>query len=123
MKSDQETFNDVSIRILKQGKLSFKNNRCFYWDKENNTKCAAGVLIPEYRYENSFDIKATAALANEWPIEAILEEEGYDAHFCAKLQDVHDSIACNYGTLAINQWKYSMITFAKANKLDFSVLE
>src|SRR5574338_424884 len=114
MKTHQETFNTVAAFLLKQGPARDEYG-CLYRGP-NNTKCAAGCLIPDDKYEKRFDLGGY--FADSKPIAFILESEGHDPLFVRKLQFIHDGHSINW-----SHWKNTMIEFAEANNLSTKVFE
>ena len=84
----QEIFDKVAKHLLTQGVRSVDgaNGRCMYRGT-NGTKCAAGCLIPDDKYDNRFERKAWSSIADKFP--ELIEHE----HLIQQLQIVHDSCA------------------------------
>ena len=110
MLNAQEIFDKVTRHLFTQGRPAKHLGLCRYRDNEGRS-CAVGCLIPEERYDPSFDNEAsggtaiTAALGNPKFVQA-LADGGVDAaeHFdlLRSLQVVHDSMD-TYGTIWLRE--------------------
>lgn len=117
MKTYQETFNIVYNAILKQGCLSLDDKGYCLYRGPNGTKCAAGHLIPDDKYDPKMENKPcwrtgregnedleNLIITNE--ITNILCDEGYDPSFVRKLQHMHDS------SYSLHEWLDNMLCLA-----------
>lgn len=86
----QEVFEKVTRHLLEQNEVAFKNGRCEYRTVTDNgrvLKCAAGCLIPDEMYSETFEGKAAYQLESLWDSLGIAEH----TDLILSLQDdVHD---------------------------------
>lgn len=126
MKTKQETFDEVATFLLNQGGPAYDEEKdvCLYRGL-NNTKCAAGCLIPDSEYKSYMDNIVFDKDTNEWnaitaaniePVCSILSNLGYDPEFVYRLQYIHD-----VNSLMWSRWQYKMIEFAMDNGLSTKV--
>lgn len=124
----QEIFDKVAIHLLTQNKKSIRTEDqvCVY-RAEDGCKCAAGVLIPEDKYDHSMeDIawpdsehRAKYNLSNgshgiKLVAEVALEIRNFD--LVRNLQLMHD-------TYQISDWKYELELIAKKFLLNAEILD
>lgn len=102
----QETFNIVARHLLTQNAKSYDvivGGVCMYRDS-NGLKCAAGCLIPDDRYDPSFEgctiakfefdaRRQKGALIEIFPVGRLMVKLGHDLRLVRALQDVHDSFS------------------------------
>src|SRR5687767_3057774 len=61
---------------------------------ENGTKCGAGVLIPDDKYDKRMEFKIIHNVLNEYPeLKEILPNEGEGYRFLRSIQIIHDDNA------------------------------
>jgi len=114
MPTKQQTFNTVVKALFKQNCRSASsppddaNSRCFYRGP-NESKCAAGHLIPDEKYQS----KMEGISINKYNIVGkVLQEQGHDLHLCFALQSVHDKYEVEY-------WKEQFAEVAQRFHLEF----
>jgi hypothetical protein len=93
--SKQETFDKVVNGLRAQGCQSMGNyistitgamvEGCCYRG-ENNTKCAAGQLIPDEEYSIAMEGK----LCSDELVAPVLTAGGHNIDLCRRLQEIHD---------------------------------
>lgn len=85
----QETFNRVVNHLRQQGHRAFDSEalHCVYFNQKTGDKCAAGCLIPEDKYDSSFEGRSIDCPK----IARILKEEKHDLFLVRGLQIIHDS--------------------------------
>lgn len=83
----QETFDIVVNHLRQQNTKSLASNgfTCLYRGKYGR-KCAAGVLIPDSKYQPDLELKS----CTEETVSKILLEEGHDIYLVRELQNIHD---------------------------------
>lgn len=93
LSQNQKTFNKVVRALRKQGCKSQKptgdydgSMSCLYRGP-NNTKCAAGHLIPNKLYDKRME----GQVAKGSRVSKVLESCGHDPDFVCGLQFIHDS--------------------------------
>jgi hypothetical protein len=120
MPTKQETFDTVARHLLTQGEKSeIDGVGCAYFGQEGR-RCAAGVLIPEDKYDPEFEGEQLYHGASGQPeneASKVIYEAGHDLSLCQDLQFVHDSEdVCNWirmlGSLAEN-WDLSTAVLAE----------
>ena len=95
--TEQETFDTVVTALREQGcqsvlcwesslPLPSKQNLCRYRG-ENDTKCAAGHLIPDELYDENMESHDWMGLVQKWPSIAAL---GLPNDLVFALQQIHD---------------------------------
>lgn len=94
----QEVFDTVKKHLLCQNEVSSSNTKCLYHGPEG-LKCAIGALIPDEKYNRSFEHMLLAQVYR-----AVGFTQTYD--FIRELQELHD---CNLP----GYWKLRLSEFAK----------
>jgi len=103
----QATFDFVVGKIREQGCASVKpdSNSCLYRGP-NGTKCAAGHVIPDEKYDPCFEGCTVPVSLADWDsgntkkLYEVLKETGHDLNLLRSLQRAHDSISMEYNFLA-----------------------
>lgn len=86
MFTNQQTFTLVRNHLLKQGKKALDDRGCVYLSPDGS-KCAAGCLIPEEKYDSSFERR---------DVPRVIIENGFSDWFehnpclVVSLQYIHD---------------------------------
>lgn len=84
MPTKQQTFDTVVSHLRKQGKRALSDyGKCAYRGRDG-TMCAAGCLIPDDKYERSFEGASVFGIAN------LFTELGHDLALISELQSIHD---------------------------------
>jgi len=124
MYTNQEAFDLVVEKLVKQGKPSVENGgtdfvTCLYQDSEGN-RCAAGHLIPDDLIGKACQIGDAWRCLSHFHDEfsKIVESNG----FVARLQLAHDLPAQNEILFWRRDWVDHMRTLAEAFELDSSKL-
>ena len=109
--TSQEVFDFVAHHLLTQNEtslLELGTDSCAYHGK-NGLKCAAGCLIPDNLYLESFE-------GQTWRY--VLKELGFTSHdkLVSSLQDIHDSRDIDF-------WFEKLESLAKVHCLSTNVLE
>ncbi len=106
LSQNQKTFNKVVRALRKQGCKSQKpagnydgNMSCLYRGP-NNTKCAAGHLIPDKMYDERME----GNVAENSRVSKVLESCGHDPTFVYQLQIIHD-----YTEPSNWEWQFQII--------------
>ena len=87
MFTNQQTFTLVRNHLLKQGKKALDDRgNCCYLTAEG-LKCAAGCLIPEEKYDYSFERREVSKVINENGFSDWFEHNPY---LVVSLQYIHD---------------------------------
>jgi len=109
--NNQEVFDFVVNALRKQGCQSTTGDGCLYRGP-NNTRCAAGHLIPDEDYKPGWEAQSLyfglPIIDSMSPIGKYLHNQGYCTHLVFDLQKVHDNlwehreeewqkVATNYG--------------------------
>jgi hypothetical protein len=103
----QEVFNIVYTHLFKQNKQSFDGYICCY--RNENLKCAAGVLIPDECYKPEFEGRGWRRLVEE----NVVPPEHSD--LICDLQFIHD-------TLETEDWPKFLTDLAKRYGLEIPTL-
>jgi hypothetical protein len=87
--TQQETFNTIVKHLRKQGKKANIDGCCKYRleTPEGVLMCAAGCLIPDEKYEPSFEGKLVTTCPK---LKEILSDLGHDTYIIRSLQGIHD---------------------------------
>lgn len=93
MISHQETFDKVSIHLLKQNKMARDIFRCLYRYEDEGVilKCAAGCLIKDEDYTEDMEgeiCHTSKGVTSK--VQQLLTKYGYDTAFVRLLQNIHD---------------------------------
>lgn len=118
MSSKQETFDIVVTHLRKQGCKSENDDYCLYRGP-NGTMCAAGVLIPDGKYQEEFENQGIV----EWEdsnysqesasvVGKLIIELGHDLYLVNKLQKIHDCIP-------FGDWEEAFEELAKEHDLKY----
>lgn len=87
LSANQKAFNKAVKFLLKQNKKSIDNNgKCLYRGP-NNTRCGAGVLLPDRLYRK--EMEGQVCWVSNTVGEAI-KSCGYSTVFVRKIQVIHD---------------------------------
>ena len=86
MFTNQQTFTLVRNHLLKQGKKAL-DDRCNCCYLTNGLKCAAGCLIPEGKYDPSFERREVPKVMIE---NGFSDWFGHNARLVSLLQYIHD---------------------------------
>lgn len=93
MYSRQETFDIVVKHLLTQNRKCSVDGSCLYRGP-NGDRCAAGVLIPDDRYnydmENHSILNWCGKLMTDCIVSQLMVELGHDVMLVGRLQKVHD---------------------------------
>lgn len=101
----QETFNTVVTHLRNQGCKSQDDKQCMYRGP-NGTKCAAGCLIPDSKYDPSFE----NSQVTESRIATVIRSEGHDLFLVRELQKIHDNVPTQ-------GWEYRLAAIAISFRL------
>jgi hypothetical protein len=110
--NEQEVFDAASNHLIQQKVPSMDSDgECVYRGK-GGLKCAAGIFIPNEKYDPSFEYLIWATVASTLGL--------FDKHtsFILKLQDLHDRASLeeeNY----LKELKHLLSKFAKEHNLKF----
>jgi hypothetical protein len=102
----QVTFNRVVEHLRNQGEKSLNDRHLCSYRGRNGLKCAVGCLIPDEKYDPSFEGQDASYAA----LSTILKELGHDVRLCDDLQDVHD-------LTGVTDWEANFKRVAVAHKL------
>lgn len=108
--TEQEVFEYVARHLLTQGKLAGDDGACYYKTREGNLSCAAGCLIAEDEYDESFENKSWHGLVNLGVVPTAHH------YLIVALQRLHDSTDPAH-------WKASLASLAVDWGLDSSFLK
>ena len=104
--TEQEVFDQIATHLLTQNKKARNklDTRCNY-KSADGLSCAAGCLIADDEYDESFEANGWCALSssNEVP-----REHDY---LIDNLQTLHDESA-------VKDWKHDLVEFAKQHNLN-----
>lgn len=106
MRSLQDVFDEVALHLLRQGQKSASEGICYYRGPDG-LKCAAGFLIPDELYHESFEgnnwsslARSSAAMLEDleqkaWhSLQKYLFDEGLNSQgmvaLIAAMQSIHD---------------------------------
>lgn len=112
----QETFDIVARHLLKQGRRSWGPiNGVFenYRYREGNLRCAAGVLIPDEVYKETFEDLTAKGLCEKLGMDTFW---GHDIRLVCLLQEVHD----DYQSW---DWRERLTKLGREKNLDISALD
>lgn len=114
--TQQEIFNTVATKLLAQGVASASaDGKCLYRGP-NGTKCAAGHLIPDEKYNPSMESRPSTNPA----VHRALGIDDADKWLVRELQGAHDD---ELRVSGIDVWKRKMLGIAAYYKLDPSALD
>lgn len=99
--SSQEVFDASAKHLLTQGKRSRNENGeflnlCLY--RHENLKCAAGIFIPDDKYDPQMEKQSWTLLSNNYPF---LRSE--HTNLIGKLQIIHDQSSPEMWFFKLNQ--------------------
>jgi len=116
MKTNQETFNLISTKLVEQGEQSFDGVRCMYRDHKGR-RCAAGHILPDPAYKGYFERHALGTL-NE--LDDVICATGHDFDFVHELQRLHDwpALSC-----WLSIWSAQMRELATRQNLSTAALD
>lgn len=111
--TDQQVFDTVAKHLLTQNVRAIDEYGCKYRGP-NNTKCAAGCLIPDEEYTEELEDQGWGLFVNNTTGEAI---PCSDAHYelISHLQHVHDEYP-------VCDWKRKLIDVANEHNLNYDVV-
>lgn len=112
--TEQEVFDFIANHLLTQKvKASNELGKCFYRTSDGR-KCAAGCIIEDSFYKESFEGHDWSFIKNEYSTESI----NLDYHFklIYNLQSIHD-------TKGIIFWKESLKRLAEERNLSTEILD
>jgi len=117
MTTHRQTLFDTAARgLIEQGEPALdpdtEHTRCMYRTPHNNLKCAVGMLIPDEKYDRSFEYKNLRDVITETGI-ATLD----DAQFLSDMQGAHDQ----HYTVSFSSWRTEMFEVAKKYDLNTNV--
>lgn len=130
MPSKQETFDIVAKHLLTQNQKSMAvvdadpNLVCAYRGN-NGCKCAAGILIPDAKYDPAMengiiiiatDLYRTTLISSRLVTTVVALEEGHDAGLVRGLQQVHD-------LGGVSEWRNRLELVAGHHALNTNVLD
>jgi len=106
---NQQVFDFVVAKLREQGCQSMDtgDNTCMYRGR-NDTKCAAGHLIPDCDYEKSWECSGVHYQGTGNAVSSYFDLKGYDCKLINELQKVHDSYCVNDWE---HKWKLLAETF------------
>lgn len=114
----QEAFDLVATKLIEQGKPSMgSDGQCMYRGP-NNTRCAAGWLIPDDKYNDEMEGIALRCDNDNSVCFAI----PCDLAFTTRLQDAHDTSTGSSTKVWQREWKHSMHRIASLYSLKNDVL-
>jgi hypothetical protein len=113
----QETFDTVVAHLRKQGRKATAFNKrdirvCCYRGDEG-TKCAAGCLIPDDRYQPG--LEGFRALRTT-KVGELLIELGHDTSLVCELQSIHDGYE-------VCEWEEAFANVARDYELTYTPAE
>ena len=104
MPTKQETFDTVARHLLTQRRVALNDQGTCAYRGVDETKCAAGVLIPDEEYLPDFECKAVAIAGNfadaprPTDVGRVIQRLGHDLTLVRSLQKIHDSLrVCEWG--------------------------
>lgn len=91
MKTLQETFDIVLAHARKQ-KCHSRDSAGICRYRQDGKMCFAGPLIPDDKYDPSFETHAVWTMHGKAQnkVSILIEDEGHNVDFVGKLQDIHD---------------------------------
>lgn len=110
--TEQEIFDQVSTHLLTQGKKSVKSGSCAYRGS-GGLKCAAGCLISDDEYDESFEGTIFGYVEMESLVKGV---SGKSLDLIQQLQSTHDSYNAK-------TWKDRLIDIAEEHNLKFNFKE
>lgn len=94
----QEIFDFVSEHLLTQNHVSMHNYKCVYRQPDNGMMCAAGVCIPDDKYDTEMENKHFIVVNLEFNLGYTDDQVG----LISKLQYVHDNTYSRYWNDELN---------------------
>lgn len=104
----QDTYDIVVAHLRQQGRKSeISHGKCKYRGP-NGTKCAAGCLIPDDKYQ----LRMEGQTVWSGELEPLMEELGHDIGLVSKLQGIHD-----YNK--VEEWEREFLQLAIEHELKY----
>lgn len=112
----QNTFDKVVAHLRQQNCRAMDEILGCRYRGENNTKCAAGCLIPDELYQPEMEGEGFSGTGDMCLAQRILHKLGYDTYFVKELQSIHDRHP-------VKDWETQFEKLAQKYSLKYQPLE